>query len=98
MNWNQQRKIPFYFPRSVCLLALHVVVAPQKDFFFQAPSHCRQETSWAGGGGVGATAAENCYSVSASGSEGGGDCWPRGAKLCADMSFTPTPLDFVINA
>lgn len=34
MNWNQQRKIPFYFPLSVCLLVLHVVVAPQKVFFF----------------------------------------------------------------
>lgn len=24
--------------------------------------------------------------------KGGGDRWPRGAELCADMSFTPPPL------
>lgn len=39
-----------------------------------------------------AAAATASRLVSLSGSEGGGDQWPRGAKQCADMSFTPPPF------
>ena len=41
-----------------------------------------------------ATAAEEGSLVSPSCSEGGGDQWPRGAELCADMSTTPLPAAF----
>lgn len=44
MKRNRQRKIPFSLPLSVCLLVLHVVVAPQR-FFSAPPPYCRQETS-----------------------------------------------------
>lgn len=59
------------------------------------PSKCQrkvsQEEEEAVVEGESGTAAASRF-VSLSGSEGGGDQWPRGAKQCADMSFTPPLL------
>ena len=94
-------KLPL-FPHSLCLIGHPAHSSRSSDIFFfvmLTPSKRRgnQYTGGGGGGGGGggATAAEEGWLVSPSGSEWGGDWWPRGAELCADMSFTPSPLDIL---
>lgn len=84
------RNSPFPQPLSLSLFS-HPAHSVQVRLFSDFWEQKRKRRIGAGRGGWSATAAEEGWLFSPSGSNGGGDWWPRGAELCADMSSTPHP-------
>lgn len=91
MNKGYHKKLPVSsIPLSRCSVILHTLF--KLDFFLTFESR-KENVELEQEGGWGATAAEEGWLFSPSGSNGGGDWWPRGAELCADMSSTPHPAE-----